>query len=89
MLHFRQALGRGRNPAQALTVKLVGRGPRRASIERRPDRDGVVFFSNILMDSVVGKACKREPAAGEQNLDFLRRRKLFDSFENLASFILS
>ncbi len=69
--------------------KFVGRGPRRASIERRTDRDGVVFFSNILMDSVVGKACKRELAAGEQNFNSLRRRKLFDSLENLASFTLS
>jgi hypothetical protein len=89
MLNSRQLFGRLNHSPQAFVVKFVRRRTRRASPKRRPHRDDVVFFGNILMNNVIGEARERTLSAGEENLDLLRSRMLLDAVENLDGLVLS
>jgi len=89
LLNSRQTLGSRYHVTQALVVKLVRGGTSCSSAENRAHGNAVVFFSNILMNGVVGEPRKRRSPAVEKTLDLLRSRVFFDPRKDISSLILS
>jgi hypothetical protein len=49
----------------------------------------VIFFLNILMNSIVGKASKRKPSPGEKHFNFVSRRESPDAIEDVGGLVSS
>src|SRR4029077_20557217 len=87
MLNLGQTLRSLYNSLETLVVKLVGGGPGRASIERSPQRDGIAFLRDILMDGVVGEPGQGALSAVNKGLDLICGRMLFQLLEDFGGFL--
>lgn len=88
MLDTGKTLGRFHNPSQAVIVKPVGGGARGPTIKHGSHRDRHVFFRNVLMNYVVGKAGERGRSTGKQYLDFIGGRTPPDAVERARGLVL-
>src|SRR5215475_1090164 len=89
LLHFGQILRRLHYISQALVVKLVGRGSRRAPSENRAQRDSIVLLGHVLMNGVIGKASQCGAAAVEKTLKLVGCREFPQPGEDGRSLIVS
>src|SRR5580765_7839173 len=69
LLHPGNTLSGLHRALQALIVKTVRGGTRRLAIKRHADGGNLIYLSNVLMDSIVGKASKRKICGGEEYFD--------------------
>jgi len=87
MLNFGQSFRGFYNAFEAVAVEFVGGGAGRASVERRPHRDRVIFLGYVLMDGVIGKAGQGRMASVDIQLDFIGSRMLLKFGEDLGGFV--
>ena len=89
MLYFCQALGRFDHAPQTVVIELIGESAGRAAGKHGSDGDHLIFFSNILMNCIVGETCKRKPSAGEQNLNLIGRGEFPETIKDVSGFLAS